>query len=362
MMKQADDDDADDGGGGTMTDNERNAHTGPRHQSVDSKSPRAGQIRATGESEREVTSRTATTMGRTTHGWRLRWYAVVPALMVMAGLVVLTYPSAAAWLAQYDQSRVIQTSVEQIDSGRLSPSIAQQLREAHEYNDALSAGAVLEANHRLPTGAGRSSDRKESLDYNTILVNPSGVMARLRIASIDVDLPIYHGTSDATLLKGVGHLEGTSLPVGGKGTHAVLTGHRGLATATMFTNLDRVRKGDSFTIEVMDQVLTYRVADIRVVDPSDTAALKADPDRDLVTLVTCTPLGINSQRILVTGRRVTPTPQKDRDAAKRPSGLPGFPWWVVILSVGVVGSVVFVWRSGYPPKPKATRLTAPRPR
>lgn len=282
--------------------------------------------------------------------------------MVMADLVVLTYPSAAAWFAQYDQSRVIATSVEQIDSGTLSPSITQQLREAHEYNDALSSGAVLEANHRLPTGAGMSSDTKASLDYNTILVNPSGTMARLRIPAIDVDLPIYHGTSDATLLKGVGHLEGTSLPVGGKGTHAVLTGHRGLATATMFTNLDRVRKGDTFTIEVMDQVLTYRVHDIRVVDPSDTASLKAEPDKDLVTLVTCTPLGINSQRILVTGQRVTPTPKEDRDAAKRPSGLPGFPWWAVILSAGAVSSVVFVWRSGYPPRPRSARGTMPRPR
>lgn len=280
----------------------------------------------------------------------------------MAGLVVLTYPSVAAWFAQYDQTRVIETSVEQIDSGKLSPSIAQQLHEAHEYNDALSSGAILEANHRLPTGAGRSSDTKDSFDYNEILVNPAGVMARLRIPAIDVDLPIYHGTSDATLRKGVGHLEGTSLPVGGMGTHAVLTGHRGLATATMFTNLDKVKRGNTFTIEVMDQVLTYQVANIRVVDPSDTASLKADPNKDLVTLVTCTPLGINSQRILVTGQRVTPTPKKDRDAAKQPSGLPGFPWWTVILSAGLVGSVVFVWRSGYPPKPKTAPGRATRPR
>ncbi|MCH3975582.1 MAG: class C sortase [Bifidobacterium tibiigranuli] len=287
--------------------------------------------------------------------WRLRLYALIPALLVLAGLGVLMYPTAADWFSQYDQSRLIDDSTQQIKSGKLEPSIVQQLKDAHEYNDALSSGAVLEANHRIPTGSGTSQDPNESLDYNNILVTPSGVMARLRVPSIDVDLPIYHGTSDATLLKGVGHLEGTSLPVGGEGTHAVLTGHRGLATATMFTNLNKVKKGDTFTIEVLDQVLSYKVFDIRVVDPSDTAALKADPKKDLVTLVTCTPLGINSQRILVTGERIYPTPKADIAAARKPSTLPRFPWWIVVLAGGFIGATAFVWRSGYPPKAKKPR-------
>lgn len=282
--------------------------------------------------------------------WRLRLYALIPAVLVLAGLAVLMYPQTAEWFSQYDQSRLIDTNTQQIDSGNVSPSITEQLKEAHAYNDALSAGAVLEANHRLPTGAGKSRDPQESLDYNKILVGPADIMARLRIPSIDVDLPVYHGTSDATLLKGVGHLEGTSLPVGGKGTHAVLTGHRGLATATMFTNLDKVKKGNTFTVEVMGQVLAYEVFDIRVVDPHDTTSLKAEPTRDLVTLVTCTPLGINSQRILVTGKRINPTPKKDIEAAHKPSELPGFPWWIIVLSGGLIGAVGFVWRSGYPAK------------
>lgn len=292
---------------------------------------------------------------KTRTGWRLRLYALIPALLVLAGLAVLMYPQTAAWFSQYDQSQLIDVSNQQINSGKLSPSVVEQLREAHEYNNALSAGAVLEANHRIPTGSGTSQDPNESLDYNKILVSPSGVMARLRIPSIDVDLPIYHGTSDATLLKGVGHLEGTSLPVGGLGTHAVLTGHRGLATATMFTNLNKVKKGNTFTVEVMDQVLTYKVFDIRVVDPEDTTSLKSDPKKDLVTLVTCTPLGINSQRILVTGQRVTPTPKKDIDAAHKASDLPGFPWWAAVLGGGLIGATVFVWRAGYPPKAGGTR-------
>lgn len=280
--------------------------------------------------------------------WRLRLRALIPAVLVMSGLVVFLYPSIAGWFSQSDQSRLINQSVQEISSGDLSPSVSQQLAAAHAYNDALSSGALLEAHHRLPTGAGVSTDPRESLNYNKLLVEPSGVMARLRIPSINLDLPIYHGTSTDTLSKGVGHLEGTSLPVGGKGTHAVLTGHRGLATATLFTHLDKVRRGDTFTIGVLGQVLTYKVFDIAVVDPSDTASLKADPTRDLVTLVTCTPLGINSQRILVTGERVTPTPARDRADAARKSDLPGFPWWAVVLGAGVLGAMAFVWRSGYP--------------
>jgi sortase A len=186
-------------------------------------------------------------------------------------------------------------------------------------------------------------------------------MARLRIPAIDVDLPIYHGTSDATLLKGVGHLEGTSLPVGGEGTHSVLTGHRGLASATLFTNLDKVKEGDTFTIEVLDQVLTYQVIRTQVVDPSDTASLRATAGEDLVTLVTCTPLGINSQRILVTGERITPTPQEDLDAAGSVPDIPGFPWWAAGLAAGVVLVGVFVWRAGYPRTPRRAGRTAARP-
>jgi sortase A len=274
-------------------------------------------------------------------------------------MLVLVYPTAAAWFSQYDQSRLIETRASEVADGDVSPSIAQQLAEAHEYNDLLSAGALLQANANVPTGAGTSEGGQ--LDYDSLLADPTGVMARLRIPAIDVDLPIYHGTSDATLLKGVGHLEGTSLPVGGEGTHSVLTGHRGLASATLFTNLDKVKEGDTFTIEVLDQVLTYQVIRTQVVDPSDTASLRATAGEDLVTLVTCTPLGINSQRILVTGERITPTPQEDLDAAGSVPDIPGFPWWAAALAAGVVLVGVFVWRAGYPRTPRRAGRTAARP-
>ena len=288
--------------------------------------------------------------------WRLPVLALLVALVAWVGMLVALYPTVAAWFSQYNQSKVVDTYSSEVTSSSLSPSVTEQLAEARTYNAALSSGAQLEANHRLPTGEGTSTN--SSLDYNSLLkADATGVMGRIKIPSIGVDLPIYHGTSDETLLKGVGHLEGTSLPVGGTGTHAVLTGHRGLASATMFTNLDKVGVGDTFTIEVLDQVLTYRVITTKVVDPSDTASLLPVEGKDLVTLVTCTPLGINSQRILVTGERVTPTPTKDVQAAGKTPDIPGFPWWILVLTGGTVVAVGYVWRSGYPTRKRVAKAS-----
>ena len=279
--------------------------------------------------------------------------AVLAAVIALLGMCVLLYPMTASWVSQYNQSKVIRGFDQRAQSPNLRPSATKQLDDAHRYNDALIAGAALQANHRLPTGQGRGGDA--GLDYSKLLrTDDSGVMGRIRIPSIDADLPIYHGTDDATLLKGVGHLEGTSLPVGGPGTHAVLTGHRGLANATIFTHLDKVKVGDRFSITVLDQTLTYQVISTKVVDPDQTQTLRPVAGKDLVTLVTCTPLGINSQRILVTGQRVIPTPQADVAAAQQKPEIPRFPWWAVSLVGGtpLIGS--YLWRSGVPAKPART--------
>lgn len=169
---------------------------------------------------------------------------------------------------------------------------------------------------------------------------------------IDLDLPVYHGTEDATLLKGLGHLRGTSLPVGGKGTRSVITGHRGLASAEMFTRLDEVGKGDTFTIEVFDEILTYKVVDKIVVNPDETKKIAAVPGKDLMTLITCTPLGINTQRILVTGERVVPTPAADKALRGKKPDVPRFPWWIVACfgSLCIVGG--YIWWAGLPVKKK----------
>ncbi|MDO5033771.1 MAG: class C sortase [Actinomycetaceae bacterium] len=276
--------------------------------------------------------------------------SVVASLVVIAGVTVFLYPHIASWFSQKEQSRVIalaNQTVKENETKQPNPYIAE-LELAHEYNNALASGVKLEANANVPKGNGTSSN--ETLDYNQILDGAGeGVMGRLRYASLDIDLPIYHGTSDETLLKGVGHLEGTSLPVGGVGQRSVLTAHRGLPESTLFTHLDKAKKGDIFTVAVLDQVLSYRVIDSVTIEPSDTEVLFADPGKDLVTLITCTPLGINSHRILVTAERVIPTPQQEVEQIREESELPRFPWWIVILSVTLILAGVYIWRSGYVP-------------
>lgn len=275
--------------------------------------------------------------------WRpgaLTWAIAVFALF---GVGAYLYPKAASWATQYDQSQVVSNYDLKLEN--LNPSIEEQLREAHEYNSELAAGAVLESNARKPTSSASSSS--EFAYQDMLKVSDSGLMARIRIEKIGVDLPVYHGTDDATLERGAGHLEGSSLPVGGVGTHSVITAHRGLASARMFTDLNKIEVGDHFVIEVLGEVLTYSVRETRVVDPKDTSSLESDPTKDLVTLVTCTPLGINSHRILVTGERITPTPIEDVQNAGTPPDIPGFPWWAVGMGAAVILVGVFVWRSGF---------------
>ncbi|WP_280527857.1 class C sortase [Actinomyces trachealis] len=284
--------------------------------------------------------------------WRLSWLAVTTAVLAVTGMLLFSYPTAAAWVSQYNQSKIVTNYESQVALAK--PAAAEQLTRAHEYNQALSVGAVLEANHNVPTGDGTSSD--QTLNYAKMLdANGAGLMARLRINKIDLDLPIYHGTSEETLLTGLGHLEGTSLPVGGASTRTVVTGHRGLANATMFTNLDKVEVGDTFTFEVFGDVITYRVFDKKVVDPEETESLRAVEGKDLATLVTCTPLGINTHRILVTGERITPTPAKDVEAKGKAPDIPGFPWWIVLDLTGITVVGLYVWRAGYPPKLRRRR-------
>lgn len=291
--------------------------------------------------------------------WRLPVLPLVIALICLAGVSLLMYPTVASWWAQYNQTRVVENLAVAIKN--LDPaSRADELAKAHAYNDALRSGqAVVGANSRLPTS---DAPADSAFDYAGLLaVDSSGLMARIKIPVIDVDLPIYHGTSDAILVEGIGHLEGTALPVGGTGTHAVLTGHRGLASATLFTHLDKVEVGDTFTIEVFGDVLEYRVFETQVVEPEDTATLLPQADRDLVTLVTCTPIGINSHRILVTGERVQPTPAAVIANAGKTPDVPRFPWWAVIIA-GVLLSVgCYVWRSGRTSAPTRRRAkTGPK--
>lgn len=291
---------------------------------------------------------TATTRAQVKRRWRMPWPQLVASLVILAGVTVFLYPQIASWFSQKEQSRVIQVAQEQMGEPPLdNPAyVTDRLDEAHEYNLALASGAIFEANTNVATGEGHVSDG--SFSYDKILdVTGDGFMGRVRYVDLGIDLPIYHGTSDDTLAKGVGHLEGTSLPVGGIGTRSVLTAHRGLPEATLFNELHRAKEGDLFTVTVLDEVLTYRVAEVRVVEPDETEAIIADQDQDLLTLVTCTPLGINTHRILVTGERVAPTPLSQVEAATESPELPGFPWWGPILATSFLVLAAYAWRSGY---------------
>lgn len=276
--------------------------------------------------------------------------AAITALLAIVGISVLLYPQAASWWNQKTQTTITNTySQEMADI----PLPNANLEAAHEYNGLLISGAELEAGQRLPTGSGQT-DSTQKFNYNELLkADNYGLMARIRIPTIDVDLPIYHGTSDETLLRGAGHLYGTSLPVGGLDTRTVITAHRGLANATMFTNLDKLQKGDTFTIEVFGERLVYRIFEIETVEPDDRETVLPVAGRDLATLVTCTPLGINSHRILVTGERVFPIPVDVQQQLDKPEQLPGFPWFALIW-IGVVLLVVtFLWftlRSNHKPR------------
>lgn len=293
---------------------------------------------------------------RAARTWKMPWGMFWVAVLALIGVLLLCYPSTANWFAQAEQSRLIQNTTAVIAS--LEPEERNgQLEEARAYNLALTGGAVLQAGASKPTAeddaavAGENGIRvlngEGTYDYDSLLrITDDGVMARLKISAIQLDLPVYHGTSAETLEKGVGHLEGTALPVGGESMHTVFTAHRGLPSAELFTRLDEVRLGDRFTVEVAGEVLVYRVIDTRIVEPDQTEFLHPQQHRDLLTLVTCTPLGVNSHRILVTGERVTPTPVAEVTLAGAAPTIPGFPWWAVAISATCAGLILAVWRSG----------------
>lgn len=215
-------------------------------------------------------------------------------LALVIGLCLLLYPTVSDYWNSLHQSRAIATyteSVAQIDNSHY----AQLLKGAREYNEMLAGQEA--ANWVLS---------QEELDhYASILdVSGTGIMCSIEIPKIKVNLPIYHGVEDGVLQIAVGHIPGSSLPVGGESTHSVLSGHRGLPSARLFTDLDRLIVGDTFLVHVLDEVLTYEVDQILIVEPYDLSSLEIAPGEDLMTLVTCTPYGVNTHRLLIRGHRI----------------------------------------------------------
>ena len=215
------------------------------------------------------------------------------ALMIVSGIGVAMYPVVSNAVAQRHASSVIESyndTVQSMDAEKIDAAKEAARRYNQQLNNAIDRDAAGEADD-IGTSYVDMLDVGESLGYITI-------------PKIDVNLPIYEGTSDDVLVKGVGHLEGSSYPLGGAGTHSVLTGHRGMAEAVLFTDLDKLGEGDRFYLHIMDEVLAYQVDQVKVVEPENTEDLEIIPGGDYCTLVTCTPYGINSHRMLVRGHRV----------------------------------------------------------
>lgn len=214
-------------------------------------------------------------------------------LALLAGVSLLLYPTVSDYWNERHASRAVASyaqDVENMDNDRYE----QLWQAAADYNAALL---------RRENVYFLADWQRE--EYDALLdVSGTGIMGYIEIPTINVSLPIYHGTDDAVLQIAVGHLDWTSLPVGGESSHCVLSGHRGLPSAKLFTNLDRVVVGDTFTLRVLDEILTYEVDKILIVEPEDVSALTVEDGKDLCTLVTCTPYGINSHRLLVRGHRV----------------------------------------------------------
>lgn len=216
----------------------------------------------------------------------------------LVGICILLYPAFSDYWNSKTQSRAI-TDYESVLENLKPEDYAAIFEEAHAYNKAL-----YETEFPL-------RDYKQVPGYqDTLRITDNDMIGYLKIERIGVELPIYHGTSDKVLSKGVGHLEGSSLPVGGENTHCVMSAHRGLPSAKLFTDLDRLELGDTFQIVVLNQVLTYQVDDIKVIEPTDITDLQIIEGGDYCTLFTCTPYGINTHRLLVRGIRIETIKEK----------------------------------------------------
>lgn len=221
------------------------------------------------------------------------WSTILLIIIFIIGLSLLLYPSFADWWNSFHQSRAIASYAEQVSN--IDDEEYQEIwNAAWDYNQSLLDNP----------NAYQLSNEQQAYYEQLLNIGGNGIMGYIEIPKIDVTLPVYHGTDETVLQIAIGHLDWTSLPVGGESSHCVVSGHRGLPSARLFTDLDKMEEGDVFIFNILDEVLTYEVDQIRIVEPHVTEDLMIVEGEDLCTLVTCTPYGINSHRMLVRGHRV----------------------------------------------------------
>lgn len=268
-------------------------------------------------------------------------------LMLFVGISVMLYPIISDWWNSKVQSRAVanyEVAVAKMDTDRTDKLIAK----ANEYNEKIARLQSPFVEYSSISG------------YETALnVSGTGIMGYISIPVIQVELPIYHGTSEEVLNIAAGHLEGSSLPVGGANTHAVISAHRGLPSARLFTDLDRIEKGDVFTINILDRIYTYEVEEILIVEPHEMNTLSIIPNSDYVTLMTCTPYGVNTHRLLIRSHRIETVYKKEYRVVAEMVKID--PMLVIpFICAPFVLILVCVWVFGGKRKPKSPREIAAR--
>ncbi len=217
---------------------------------------------------------------------------IILVIILLTGVAILLYPSVSDWWNSMHATRAIAGYVTAVED-----------MSAQEREDMLRAARIY--NDKLPNGVDFDLTEEEYAEYESLLdITGTGIMGYVQISAIGVNLPVYHSVDESVLQIAVGHIPGSSLPVGGERTHAVLSGHRGLPSAKLFSDLDQMVEGDTFTVNILDQTITYMVDQIRIVLPEETEELAIRDGKDYCTLVTCTPYGVNTHRMLVRGRRI----------------------------------------------------------
>ena len=264
----------------------------------------------------------------------MRWikkniFNILIGLIGLVGIGLLSYPSVADWWNNLHQSRAV-ASYAQAVADLDKETYDQLIAEAQAYNERLAE-----------TGIVWQMSKAEKKEYNKLLsINDTGIMGYIDIPKINIQLPVYHGTDDAVLQIAIGHIAGSSLPIGGKSTHCIVSGHRGLPSAKLFTDIDKMAEGDVWTMTVLDRTVTYEVDQIRIVEPTNLSDLQIEEGKDYCTLVTCTPYGINTHRLLVRGHRI---PNLNGDAEVVADGLQIQPVYVAPFIALPILVILIIW-------------------
>ena len=262
---------------------------------------------------------------------------IIPSIIIMFGFALLSYPFISNYIFEKSAGSTIKSYEKQVKTYDQKQK-EKAFEEAKEYNEDLAKSAV-----QLTDPFKVTKSNGETFIYNNILnIDHTGIMGYLEIPCISVNFPVYHGTDAKVLERGIGHMPDTSLPVGGESCHAVLSGHRGLANAKIFTDLNKMEVGDVFYIKVLHHTFAYQVDQILTVLPSDTDSLQIEKGKDYVTLVTCTPYAVNTHRLLVRGTRI---PYEEAQKIDEEVGLQcTIPFNLILLIAGIVAFII-IWVS-----------------